>query len=191
MGTPIANRTALETEALIGFFANTLVLRTDLSGDPTFLELLGRVRTTARDAYAHAEVPFEKLVEELQPDRDLSHTPLFQVMFVLQEFPRVDKGSRSTPGCRQYPIMQDLSEADTGPGYQFGADLFARPLAVDSGTTKFDLTLYLGESQAGFATTWQYNSDLFEVDTGRAFSPAFRGPFTGCCSRSSTAFVGV
>src|SRR5262249_15285408 len=88
VGTPIANRTRQETEGLIGYFLNSLALRTDLSGDPTFIQVLRRVRTVCLEAYAHQDLPFERLVAELQPARHLGYTPVFQVMFVLQNTPR-------------------------------------------------------------------------------------------------------
>ena len=136
VGTPIANRTRRELEGLIGFFANTLVLRTDLSGNPPFRELLRRVRATALGAYAHQDLPFEKLVEELHPVRDLSRNPLFQVMFVLHNTP----------------------PAETAPGEIALAD-------ADSGAARFDLTVFLTESAHGLHGTVEYKTDLYDAPT--------------------------
>ena len=138
VGTPIAGRSRLEVEELIGFFVNTLVLRTDCSNDPTFRELLQRVKRTAVDAYAHQEVPFEKLVEELQPERNLGSLPLFQVMFRLQNFPR---SSFDFPG------------------------LALSPVEVASGTAKFDLSLSMREEPDGLKATLAYCTDLFDAAT--------------------------
>jgi len=138
VGTLIANRHQAEIEGLIGFFANTLTLRTDLSGQPTFRELLRRVRQVALGAYDHQDLPFEKLVEALQPERDLSRTPLFQVMLILQNAPG---GALELPG------------------------ITLRSLSVDSRTAKCDLTFYLTEAEPGLYATLEYNTDLFDAAT--------------------------
>src|SRR5207245_1139841 len=121
-------------EGLIGFFVNTLALRTDLSGNPSFHELLGRVRETTLGAYAHQDLPFERLVEVLQPERDLRYTPLFQVMFALQNTPM--------------PAL-DL------------AGLTISPVPISSQTAKFDLTLTMLETDQGLSGWFEYNTDLF------------------------------
>jgi len=138
VGTPIANRTRAEIEGLIGFFVNTLVLRTDLSGDPSFRELLRRVREVALGAYAHQDLPFEMLVDELQPARDMSHSPLFQVMFVLQNAP-----------------VQALELSE----------LTLSPVETENGIAKFDLTLMMEERPEGLQGTVEYNTDLFDAAT--------------------------
>ena len=138
IGTPIANRNRSELEGLIGFFVNTLVLRTDLSGNPSFNELLIRVREMAMDAYTHQDLPFEMLVEVLQPERDLSHAPLFQVDFLLQNEP--------------------LSQLEL-------IGLTASPLLTENATAKFDLTLGMENTDTGLRGVWEYNTDLFERST--------------------------
>ncbi len=141
VGTPIANRTRTEIEGLIGFFVNTLVLRTDLSGRPGFAGLLSRVRETALAAYSHQELPFEKLVAELTPERHLEHTPLFQVMFVLGERPAGQEESPQLPGLR-------MSGVET-----------------QNRSAKFDLTLIGQRGPLGLDLTLGYNSDLFFAST--------------------------
>ena len=138
VGAPVANRTRVETEGLIGFFVNTLVLRADLGGGPSFRAALGRVREAVLAAYAQQDVPFEQVVEAVQPPRDLSRTPLFQVMFAWQNAP--------------------LPTAVVG-------ELRLRPVAVEAGTAKFDLTLDLAEAGEEIAGTLEYNTDLFERET--------------------------
>ncbi|MCP4658527.1 MAG: AMP-binding protein, partial [bacterium] len=140
VGSPIAGRTHKELEGLIGFFVNTLVLRNDLSGSPAFDDLLARIRRGALDAYAHQDVPFERLVEELDPDRNMSFTPLFQVMFTLQNTPQT-----SPQGQGQGPDTDSL--------------------ATESGTAKFDLALSLRDSAAGLHGVLEYNTDLFDRTT--------------------------
>jgi thioesterase domain-containing protein len=138
VGTPVANRNREAIEGLIGFFVNTLVLRTELSDEMSFSELLGEVREVALDAYAHHDVPFEKLVEELQPERDLSRNPLVQVFCVLQNLPS---------------LKLEM------------AGLNAQVLEAELGTTKFDLTLYITETEGGLLTAFEYSSELFEAAT--------------------------
>ncbi|HEX2570779.1 MAG TPA: amino acid adenylation domain-containing protein, partial [Polyangia bacterium] len=138
VGTPIAGRTRVELEGLVGFFVNTLVLRTDLGGAPSFRALVARVREVTLGAYAHQDVPFERLVEELQPARDLARSPLFQVMFVLQNLP--------------LPAFEP-------------AGLRGTPLEWDGGIAKFDLTLSMQETPVGLRGALEYNTDLFEAAT--------------------------
>src|SRR5579871_2685752 len=137
VGTPIANRTQPEMEGLIGFFLNTLVLRGDLSGDPNFREFLRRVRETALGAYAHQDLPFEKLVEELSPERSLSHSPLFQVLFIFQNAPR---GTDDLDGLK------------------------VEALQSEGVTAKFDLNLIIAPEGNGLRVSLEYNTDLFDGD---------------------------
>ncbi|HST61162.1 MAG TPA: condensation domain-containing protein, partial [Longimicrobium sp.] len=140
VGSSIAGRTRAEVEALIGFFINSLVLRTDLSGDPSFRETLRRVREVTLGAYEHQEVPFERLVAELQPERSLSHSPLFQVSFSLR-----------TP---------------EGSGPQLPGLLIERAYA-SSETAKFDLSLAFAEGAGGLRAAFTYSTDLFDESTVR------------------------
>jgi hypothetical protein len=137
VGSPVANRTRAESEDLIGCFINTVALRGDLSGNPTFGELLGRVRETTLEAYAHQDLPFEMLVNALQPERRANHTPFFQVWFVLQTAP---VGSLALPG------------------------LSVSPYRIEPAESQFDLTMSLLESEGGVEGLLTYNADLFDAD---------------------------
>ncbi len=141
VGTPIANRLRPEVEGLIGFFANTIVLRADLTGDPTFRELLGRVRESVLGAQAHQDLPFERLVEELRPERSLGHTPLFQAMLVLEN--DAQGGAPELPGL-------SLSR-----------------LPVASGVTRTDLALIAAVAGGRIFLTAEYATDLFDPPTVR------------------------
>ena len=138
VGSPIAGRNRAEIEELIGYFVNTLVLRTDLSGNPSFQELLARVRSVTLDAYSHQDLPFEKLVEELNPERSLSYSPLFQVMFVLQNTPERVK---QVPGLTEESVQ------------------------LEAETAKFDLLLSVTEKDGTLVCSWNYSTDLFDAGT--------------------------
>lgn len=143
VGVPVANRNRVEIEGLIGFFVNTLVLRTDISGDPSFREALSRVRKVALEGFEHQDLPFEKLVEDLQPQRDLSRNPLFQVTFQIY-------GSNSSPAGESTSIE----------------DAPAPPFEVESQTAKFDLRFDLSETADNALTGFlEYDTELFDRET--------------------------
>src|SRR5690606_10930307 len=139
VGTPVANREQEEVAGLIGFFVNTLVLRSDLSESPSFNALLNQSKNMLLDAFSHQQVPYEQIVERLQPERSLSHSPLFQVMLVLQNN---QQGTLELPGLTLSPVEQH------------GAVV-----------AKYDLTLSVTESAEGLWFGWEYNIDLFEQKT--------------------------
>ena len=146
IGSPIANRNRHEIESLIGFFVNTLVLRTRFEDNPSFEELLRQVRETTLIGYEHQDVPFEQVVSALQPQRSLSHSPLFQVMFVLQNAPM---GKLELPGVSLSQLNQQSTIA------------------------KFDLTLSMTETEIGLVGTWEYNTDLFDGSTIKRMATHF------------------
>ena len=147
IGSPIANRNRAELEGMLGLFVNTLVLRNNLQGNPSFCELLHRVREVTLDAYAHQDLPFEMLVEELQPERDLSRNPLYEVMFVLQ----------NTPSS-----VQEVS------------GLTLRTLEFDSGTSQLDIFLSMSESENVLTGCLEYNTDIFNPTTITQFVNNFQ-----------------
>ncbi len=147
IGSPIANRRSSMTEPLIGFFANMLALRVDLSGNPTFGELLARVKRVALDGYSRQEIPFEQVVDSLKLERNLSRTPVFQAVFAYE---------KAQPDALNFP------------------GLTATPVSVETHTAKFDLTLHIQDAEHGLAGSLEYNLDLFDADTIDRMAEHFR-----------------
>ncbi|WP_405527574.1 amino acid adenylation domain-containing protein [Streptomyces avidinii] len=164
VGSPIAGRDRTELEPLIGFFVNSLVLRTDLSGDPGFGELLGRARETALGAYAHQEVPFERLVEEVRPERDPSRNPLFQVMLVLDE---------------------EAAKPPALPG------LAVEPLSLASGASKFDLSLYFVEEEGVLRGEAVFATDLFDRESVERMTSALTELLTAAVADPATPLAAL
>jgi amino acid adenylation domain-containing protein len=160
VGTPIANRNRAEVEELIGLFANTLPMRARLDGDPTFRELIGRVKDVALGAYAHQDMPFERLVEELRPERSLGYNPLFQVVFSLQNAPRP---SFQLPGLQLKPLG-----------------------ALSNISAKFDISVFLFEAADGLQGKVEYNTELFDADTVERMTQHYRVLLDGATSYPDT-----
>ena len=158
VGTPVANRNQAELEGLIGFFLNTLVLRNEVSGDEPFTELLERVRRGTLDAFAHQEAPFDRVVEAVQPERDLTRTPLFQVMFSVQN-------------------LRDETSSMRLPGLELSAH------ELDTGTAKFDLMFTLGEKPGGLSVGVEYDTGLFDDGTIERMAHHFEVLLTGIVAR--------
>lgn len=138
IGCPAANRSRSELESLIGFFVNTLPMRVQMHENPTFLDLLARVRDVSVNAYEHQDLPFEKIVEDLNPERSLSYSPIFQAMFSMQNAPMANL---QLPGITVNHVQ------------------------LERGTSMFDMTLWITETDSGLKGEWEYNSDLFESVT--------------------------
>ena len=159
VGTPVAGRRRTELESLIGLFINTLVLRLDTTACGSFRSLIRQAREVCLGAYAHQDVPFEKLVDELQPERTLSHTPLFQVVLVMQNVPQ---GALTPEGLR------------------------LETMATNAGAAKFDLTLIITEYRQGLGCTLEYNTDLFEANTIVRMLSQFRTLLTAAALNPDT-----
>jgi aspartate racemase len=146
VGTDLANRSSIETETMIGFFVNQAALRVDLSGDPEFTQLLARVRTVAMEAYLHQDVPFDRVVEAVNPPRERNRTPLFQVKFVLQNAPR--------------PKL----EMD---------NLLLTEIELDTGAAKFDLLINVLQQDTALRMLWEYSSEIFRESTVRRMADCY------------------
>ena len=164
VGTPLAGRNRVELERVVGYFMNTLALRMDFTGDPTFREVLRAARETTLQAFAHQDVPFERVVTEVNPDRDLSSTPLFQVMLVLQNQKRSAFG----------PL-----------------GLEAEPVGHERAWSKFDLTVGMGERPTGLNTAWEFATDLFDRATVERLAAGFAAAVTGVLADPDRPVSGI
>ncbi|MDQ1740477.1 MAG: hypothetical protein QOE53_2129, partial [Pseudonocardiales bacterium] len=179
LGTPIAGRTEPALEGLVGFFVNTLVLRTDLSGDPSFHELLARVRHGALTAYAHQEVPFERVVEALQPARSASRHPLFQVMLVLQNTAEVEL---TLPGltARAEPVASQVAKFDLTFSFRELLETAAAPATSEAGSAESSAASGGARAEpGGIEVSLTYASDLFDADTVSRFADHYRTLLAG------------
>ena len=170
VGTDVANRNWGEIEGIVGFFINQLVMRIDLSGDPTFRELLGRVREVALDAYAHQDLPFEKLVEALKPERSLGRTPIFQVKMILQNIPEVrDKRDQAN-----------------------GRRLISKPLQAEvTRTAEVDMNLIIRDTPQGLVAQLRYSTDLFDDTTVLRFLEDFEAILDGVTTQREMRLSGL
>jgi len=159
LGTDIANRITAETERLIGFFINLLPLHTDLSGDPSFRDLVLRVREVALGAYAHQDIPFDKLVEDLQPKRNLSHNPIVQALFVMQNIP---SQKRELPGLELAPFRMSITRS------------------------KFDVAVFMRDRGSEMIQDWLYSTELFEKSTILRMATHFENLLRNALSRPET-----
>jgi amino acid adenylation domain-containing protein/non-ribosomal peptide synthase protein (TIGR01720 family) len=160
VGTPVAGRTRAEIEPLVGFFVNTLVMRAEIGDEQTFRDLLRRVREDALSAYAHQDTPFERLVQELEPDRDLSRSPIFQVMFALQTATSTAAPAAAPPRAARRPGV-----------------------SVDTGTAKFDLTFTLQDRETGLGGALEFATDLFDPETVDRLLAGYAAVLSGVAER--------
>jgi amino acid adenylation domain-containing protein len=160
VGSSVAGRSRAEFAGVVGYLANQLALRARFSGNPTFQEFLGDVKKTVLEALAHQDYPFALLVKRLHPERDASHSPLFQTMFVLEKAHRL-------------PELASFALGSSGASMDFSG-LHLESMVLEQRTSQFDLTLMLIDSPSGLTASWQYNTDLFEQDTIRRMSGHFQ-----------------
>jgi non-ribosomal peptide synthetase component F len=163
VGTDLANRNQLETEKLIGFFVNLLPIRARIDTQASFTDFFQQVRETSLEAMTHQDIPFDKLVEELRPERNLTHNPLVQTLFVMQNTPQAFR--------------------------EFGGLKF-RPLGV-SGSSRFDLVVFIDNPESNASTTWVYNPNLFDTSTIARMANTYESLLKGVCAQPDITLSSV